>query len=279
MRDSSTYQGIEMKDSTQSVEVNIFSFLPIEVNLDPRLTLQDLRVLIALFSFRNKTTNVVWPSRSKLSERCRMDVTKISVATGRLEKFGWLTKEGKGGFSKSTKYELTVPEFDLITVTEQVTVTDSVTVTQQVTRGVTYPVTRGVTEQVTGKELTNELTNVTKSSKRGSRLPQGWLPSPELVAWAKAQRPDLNLREVLESFTDYWNSVAGAKGVKADWNATFRNWIRNQRLSPTQPRKTQHQLNGEATLRAMFPTMYDNQLNAIEGEVIHEQTTTPRLLG
>lgn len=29
-------------------------------------------------------------------------------------------------------------------------------------------------------------------------------------------------------FVDYWSAVSGAKGIKKDWNATFRNWIRNQ---------------------------------------------------
>ncbi len=29
-----------------------------------------------------------------------------------------------------------------------------------------------------------------------------------------------------ETFIDYWKSVAGQKGVKLDWKATWRNWIR-----------------------------------------------------
>ncbi|MVT36797.1 hypothetical protein GO497_02945 [Acidovorax citrulli] len=49
-----------------------FSLVPIEVILDKRLTLEQTRVLIALFSFRNKVTDTVWPSRAKISERTGM---------------------------------------------------------------------------------------------------------------------------------------------------------------------------------------------------------------
>jgi hypothetical protein len=29
-----------------------------------------------------------------------------------------------------------------------------------------------------------------------------------------------------EKFCDYWRGVAGAKGIKTDWIATWRNWMR-----------------------------------------------------
>jgi hypothetical protein len=31
----------------------------------------------------------------------------------------------------------------------------------------------------------------------------------------------------MSKFVDYWKSVSGAKGLKSDWKATFRNWCRN----------------------------------------------------
>jgi len=64
---------------------------------------------------------------------------------------------------------------------------------------------------------------------RGCRLPDDWKPDDELTAWAKGQRPDLNVSQQIESFRDYWKSTPGAKGRKIDWAATFRNWIRNAR--------------------------------------------------
>jgi len=77
------------------------------------------------------------------------------------------------------------------------------------------------------------ITNNQKPSKtatRGARLPANWKPDSELAEWSKTERPDLDLRKVFAEFTDYWNSVAGGKGVKLDWNATWRNWVRSQKV-------------------------------------------------
>lgn len=64
---------------------------------------------------------------------------------------------------------------------------------------------------------------------RGSRLPANWKPDFELAEWSKTERQDLDLRKVLEEFRDYWASVAGSKGVKLNWDATWRNWVRSQK--------------------------------------------------
>jgi hypothetical protein len=72
-------------------------------------------------------------------------------------------------------------------------------------------------------------TKKSRSATRGSRLPADWKPDAELAEWSKAERPDLNLRKVLEEFRDYWTSVAGSKGVKLNWDATWRNWVRSQK--------------------------------------------------
>jgi hypothetical protein len=37
-----------------------------------------------------------------------------------------------------------------------------------------------------------------------------------------------NPDEQLPAFRDYWLAQPGQKGVKADWDATFRNWLRNE---------------------------------------------------
>lgn len=33
---------------------------------------------------------------------------------------------------------------------------------------------------------------------------------------------------IAESFRDYWHAAPGQKGVKLDWSATWRNWIRTE---------------------------------------------------
>lgn len=85
---------------------------------------------------------------------------------------------------------------------------------------------------------TNTSTN-TKNQKqkplaRGSRLPAKWWPSDELRAWARETRKDIDHKTETEAFVDYWIGIAGARGVKLDWDATYKNWIRRA----TGPRKS-----------------------------------------
>ena len=61
--------------------------------------------------------------------------------------------------------------------------------------------------------------------RRGSRLPADWVPSPDTLA-ALSTEGCTNAKDALPSFRDYWNAVPGAKGVKLDWEGTYRNWCR-----------------------------------------------------
>lgn len=66
-------------------------------------------------------------------------------------------------------------------------------------------------------------------SKRASRIPPGFTLTPELDAWTRAERPGLNITKELENFRDHWVAEPGQKGLKLDWPATWRKWIRNCR--------------------------------------------------
>jgi hypothetical protein len=66
---------------------------------------------------------------------------------------------------------------------------------------------------------------------RGTRLQPDWIPSEDQKRFAKEERPDLDLKTVADSFRDYWVSRAGKEASKLDWNATWRNWVRNQRAA------------------------------------------------
>ena len=140
------------------MEVGTFSLVPIEVVRDKRLTLEQMRVLIALFSFRSKATNTIWPSRQAISKRCGVHPSNVSAATTALERLGWLRKDGNGGRSKASSYTLCVPDLDTNTVAQQATVADSATVAQQATKTVAQQATKTVAQQAMGKEHTNEHT-------------------------------------------------------------------------------------------------------------------------
>ena len=89
-----------------------------------------------------------------------------------------------------------------------------------------------------------------QASPSGSRLPKDWQLPDDWRQWAEAERPGILIHEEAAKFADYWHGIAGAKGRKADWAGTWRNWIRNsraignQRAGPVQaaPGKTMQAL-------------------------------------
>jgi Mn-dependent DtxR family transcriptional regulator len=86
-----------------------FAMIPIELFEDTRLTHRDFKVLAALYSFRKKGTQVVFPKRETLSKRAGVSIENVSRTTTRLEKLGLLIKEGNGGKSRATRYTLIAP--------------------------------------------------------------------------------------------------------------------------------------------------------------------------
>ena len=67
---------------------------------------------------------------------------------------------------------------------------------------------------------------------RGSRLPTDWILPVDWKEEARAERPDLNLELVAKKFKDHWRGKAGKEGIKLDWQATWRNWVRNETVKP-----------------------------------------------
>lgn len=68
------------------------------------------------------------------------------------------------------------------------------------------------------------------ASSRGTRLPADWKLSTELAEWALAEKPGFPVIEEAAKFRDYWTAKTGKDATKADWDATWRNWVRNARL-------------------------------------------------
>ncbi len=63
---------------------------------------------------------------------------------------------------------------------------------------------------------------------RGSRITSDWIPSPELIDQMRTECPGVNLEAEHRVFVDYWIAQPGQKGVKVDWEATWRNWMRRK---------------------------------------------------
>lgn len=73
---------------------------------------------------------------------------------------------------------------------------------------------------------------------RGSRLPSEWRLPKAWGMWALEQRPELTadqVREMGEKFRDHWIAKPGKDGRRTDWQATWRNWVRNERSVAARP--------------------------------------------
>ena len=65
-----------------------------------------------------------------------------------------------------------------------------------------------------------------QATDKGSRLSITELPD-DWKAFAEQEEPDLDPQRLFENFHDYWNGLSGAKAIKKDWTATWRNFVRS----------------------------------------------------
>lgn len=216
-----------------------FYVAPNEAFQDHRLSLIQLRVLCALYSFRNgRSTNLVFPSREKLAARCGYSVATVSRATAGLVGLGWLKKTGKGGRSMAVKYEILDAQQAGGTVTDPVRVSKPVNGDRSGqgfgAKTVTDPGTKTVTGSVTRKEETKE---ETKTKEKINKKKNGFsAPTFEQVGAYIAQH---DLQVCPERFFDHYTAngwKVGRVGMK-DWQATLRNWSRKN-AEGNQHRKT-----------------------------------------
>jgi len=67
-----------------------------------------------------------------------------------------------------------------------------------------------------------------KRQNRGTRIGHDWAPSDAERSFARQEGfSDFEVNREIQKFRDYWTACAGAKGVKLDWSATWRQWIRS----------------------------------------------------
>ena len=66
-----------------------------------------------------------------------------------------------------------------------------------------------------------------KKTNLGSRILAEWKLPKDWGEWAVSEgMDDLSVRKQADRFRDYWLGISGKAGVKLDWQATWRNWVR-----------------------------------------------------
>lgn len=65
-----------------------------------------------------------------------------------------------------------------------------------------------------------------RGAARGSRIADNWAPTPKGYAFAASQElTNEEINREADRFRNYWLGIPGRKGVKLDWEATWRNWL------------------------------------------------------
>jgi hypothetical protein len=197
----------------------------------------DMLVMLAMADWCNDEGLSLHPSHAAVAKKCRMSRVQAQRIVKSLVDNGWLDVIGNqfGGAPGTTKkYRLNVEKLraddgyqDDTGITSDTGITEDTGITQ--VRDGYHP---GASTGITGDTQTTiepSRTTSNKSCAPATRLPEDWIPSNEDVQFCKTTRPDLDPFAVADGFRDYWIAVPGARGKKASWPATWRNWVRNQK--------------------------------------------------
>ena len=74
------------------------------------------------------------------------------------------------------------------------------------------------------------------TTDRGSRFTLSSLPD-DWKDFAELEAPDLDPIRLFDDFHDYWTGLSGAKAIKKDWTATWRNYVRSFKNAPDWKRR------------------------------------------
>ncbi len=106
--------------------------------------------------------------------------------------------------------------------------------------GVTAQVSRGDSSGKSGVTVSGTL-NINKTlnnqSVKGARLSEDFAPTEKSWATMEEHFPQVDLKLETHAFRDYWFSASGSNATKKDWDAAWRNWIRNS-YKRAKPKRT-----------------------------------------
>lgn len=104
-------------------------------------------------------------------------------------------------------------------------------------------------------------TNAPTVRTRATRIPDPFVISQSMRVWAGTEVQGLDIERSTAKFVDYWRGKSGKDATKADWPATWRNWLRrdhenggtqNGRASPIRQSTTDQRVNQALDLARIY---------------------------
>ena len=205
-----------------------------------------------------------WPSVSTLAHYSNMSDRRVQQVIKALEESGELRVEmGKGagvGKYKTNRYWINVtcppnctgfpqhshakPASPLESQTKPASLQDEAGFALEVKPATYKPIEEPVIEPKYSFKQKNE---------KATRIPEMFAPSEK--AWQDMEEhfPHVDLKLETHAFRDYWSARTGQGALKKDWDATWRNWIReaHKRMAPQQI-KAMEEMKREEELRRLL---------------------------
>ena len=192
------------------------AFIPDEaVDAMHQISKSAFLVYVYLCRRRNHRTGVCFPSLRTIAEECGIEYSYASLMRAELIKKGWLdiNDDGelipvKGFASKSLENPDTIlenPKHEF---------------------GKSQTPYICINQQIEPANLTNKRGR-SKSASKGTRIPNDFAVTEDMLEWAESRNIGLDIEIETEKFRNHFLAASGAKGVKLDWVATWRNWMLN----------------------------------------------------
>lgn len=195
------------------------------------------RFVLLLLANRADPEGLCWPSMRYIAARTGMSRNTIRAACDRLKTLGLVqidTRQRDNGSSTSNLYRLCIT----LWINDRGGSTIDPSPPQPLTQGGSIadpPCTKNLISTtpdgvVRAPAPPTDLSTAPPKN-RGTRwpayqdVPQAWL------GWAMGEQTTWTIDYAIrvgQMFKDHWSAVSGQRGVKLDWEATWRNWVRKE---------------------------------------------------
>jgi len=248
--------------------------IPSDAVSDKRLTHVQLRVLLAIGSYTGKD-RAAFPKQQTVADMLGLARETVNRALAALKRFGYIEIEHQKRADGGQRENLYWVKLDPIEqAPRDEPVTPPVTLFDHTPRDAirSHPRTIHKNDKTIANAIVEHASVPTlipeqpkragspKSGARGSRIPSNWTPTPKDYAFASSEgmtREEIN-REA-DRFRDYWIAASGRTACKLDWEATWRNWIRNNHA------KRNGSGTGNARRNGSSPDAFDRLAERLQG--------------
>jgi len=192
-----------------------------------QLKMPEKFVLVALADMADEQHSC-YPGQATLAAMTGASERTVRRALVKLEEDGLISREERrkeGGYRTSDRYVLSV-DVTAVHYRSDWPVVDSHRSESPISP-VTQSILTGQSDRYIEEEPPeNHQLTTSGPRKRGSRIPDQFILSAEMKAWAAEEVPGLDIVAHTREFVDFWRAKSGRDAVKVDWVATWRNWMR-----------------------------------------------------